>query len=250
MGTPLLLRSKAGATPTDAGRALARQARRVLVELESLHLEMASFGGGLRGTLRLLGNTAALSEALPVRLGPFLMAHPDLDVDVQELPSDAVLDGLHRGTAELGVVADHVDTRGLVARPWLSDPLVAVLPRAWTVGRLRSIAFAELLERPWVGLARDSGLGRFLAAQAARSGRVPRHRVRLGGFEAVAQVVTAGVGLAVMPSSAARRLAVQGLRCLPLSDPWARHRQLLLCTTAASEEQPGVQALVAALTEN
>jgi molybdate transport repressor ModE-like protein len=94
VGAKLLDRSKAGASPTDAGRALARHGRHVLSVLEGLHAEMASFGRGLRGTVRMLCNTAALSEELPPRLGRFLLRHPDLDVDVQELPSDAVLDGL------------------------------------------------------------------------------------------------------------------------------------------------------------
>ncbi|MET0333008.1 MAG: LysR substrate-binding domain-containing protein [Rhizobacter sp.] len=248
VGTQLLERSKAGAVPTEAGRSLARHARRVLVELEALHLEMASFGGGLRGTLRVACNTAAMSEVLPAKLGPFLLRQPDLDVDVQELPSDAVLDALHRGVADLGIVSDYVDTRGLVTRPWVDDPLVAVLPRRWPVGGKRSLRFGDLLDKPFVGLSRESGLSRLLAAQASRSGRVPRHRVRLGSFDAIGQVVAAGVGVAVMPDRAARRLGHAQLRCLPLVDAWA-NRKLLLCTTAHSGAMPGIQMLVATLLE-
>ena len=82
-GSRLLERSKSGAVPTDAGRALLRHANRVLAELESLHVEMASFGHGLRGTVRLLCNTAAMSESLPRMIGQSLVKIPDLDVDVQ-----------------------------------------------------------------------------------------------------------------------------------------------------------------------
>jgi DNA-binding transcriptional LysR family regulator len=96
--------------------------------LDTLHVEMAGFGRGLRVSVRLLCNTAALAEALPPRLGRFPVEHPDIDVDLQELPSDAVLDALRRGVADLGIVADHVDSSGLVAQPWLADDLVAWLP--------------------------------------------------------------------------------------------------------------------------
>jgi DNA-binding transcriptional LysR family regulator len=248
VGTRLLERSKAGAAPTDAGRALARHARRVLLELESLHGEMADFGRGLRGTVRLLCNTAAMSELLPARLGRFLLGHPDLDVDVQELPSDGVLDALHRGVAELGIVADYVDTAGLVTRQWAEDQLVALLPLAWRSGPKRAVRFADLLGLPFVGLARESGLSQFLVRQASRSGRILRHRVRLGGFDAVAQIVAAGVGVAVMPASAAERFGSSGSRCLPLEDAWSR-RRLLLCTTTQAAHLPGVQSLAAALME-
>ncbi|MBL8350843.1 MAG: LysR family transcriptional regulator [Burkholderiaceae bacterium] len=245
-GARLLERSKAGVRPTDAGRALARHANRVLAELESLHVDMASFGHGLRGTLRLLCNTAAMSEALPSRIGRFLSATPDLDVDVQELPSEAVIDALRRGTADLGIVADHVDTSGLLVKPWIEDRLVALLPGHHAIGRRRSVRYGELLEGPLVGLPRDSGLSRFLAAQASRSGRVPRHRVRLGGFDAVARLVAAGAGAAVMPESAATRYLDLGTRVLPLSDPWAR-RRLLICITPQGAALNTVRALVDAL---
>lgn len=245
-GVRLLERSKAGATPTDAGRALARHANRVLAELESLHVDMASFGHGLRGTLRLLCNTAAMSEALPSRIGRFLSTTPDLDVDVQELPSEAVINALRRGTADLGIVADHVDTSGLLVKPWIEDRLVAVLPNRCATGRRRSVAYGELLEEPLVGLPRDSGLSRFLAAQASRSGRVPRYRVRLGGFDAVARLVAAGAGAAVMSESAANRYRGPGTKVLPLSDSWAR-RRLLICITPQGSELSTVRALVEAL---
>ena len=220
VGTRLLDRSKAGAAPTDAGRALARHAHRVLAELESLHVEMAGFGRGLRGTLRLLCNTAAMSEALPPRLGRFLAQHPDIDIELQELSSDAVLEALRRGVADVGIVADYVDASGLETQPWIDDQLVAMLPHRRPGNRARALRFAELLDQPFVGLPVDSGLSRFLIRQASRSGRVPHHRVRVSSFDAVARIVEAGVGVAVMPLSAANRWRSAKLRIVPLSDAW------------------------------
>ncbi len=246
VGATLLQRSKAGAAATAAGRALARQAQRVLAELDTLHVEMAAYGRGLRGSVRLLCNTAALAEALPPRLGRFLVEHPDIDLDLQELPSDAVLDALRRGMADLGIVADHVDSSGLVVQPWLDDDLVALLPATRRRTRVQAVPFVQLLERPFVGLPAHSGLSRFLLQQAARSGRVPHHRVRVGNFDTVARLVEAGVGVAVVPLSAARRWREAKLQVAPLRDAWAR-RRLLICSTDQAQAQPGVQLLVRAL---
>ncbi|HRO59743.1 MAG TPA: LysR family transcriptional regulator, partial [Burkholderiaceae bacterium] len=112
-GVRLLERSKKGAVPTDAGRALERHAGRVLLELDALHTGMAGFGRGLRGTVRVLSNTAAMSEVLPPLIGRFLVEHPDIDVDLQELSSDGVLDAMRREVADVGIVADYVDTTGM-----------------------------------------------------------------------------------------------------------------------------------------
>ena len=247
VGARLLDRAKSGASPTDAGRALARHAHRVLAELEGLHLEMASFGHGLRGTVRVLGNTAAVAEALPPLLGNFLAQHPDVDVQLQELPSDAVLEGLRRGTADLGIVADHVDSSGLNTWPWRDDQLVAVLPQG--AGRhersraARPVSFADLLEKDFVGLEADSGLSRFLHRQASLGGRVPHHRVRVSTLDAVVSIVSSGVGVAVVPMSTAQRWREAGIRVVPLSDAWSR-RRLLLCAASGRPVSLGCQALL------
>jgi DNA-binding transcriptional LysR family regulator len=245
VGVPLLDRAKAGSTPTAAGRALARHAQRVLGEVEALHTEMSRFGAGLRGTLRVAGNTAAGALLLPALLGSFLVRHPDIDVELQELPSDAVLDALHRRAVDVGLVADHVDTGGLHVQPLGEDRLCAALP-AKGAGRRRSLRFADLLDRPFVGLAADAGLSRFLQQVAARTGRVPRHRVRVRGLEAVMQLVDAGVGVAVVPAAAAQRFAGAATRLLPLADPWAL-RRLLACAQPDARHAPGVRDLLAFL---
>ena len=249
VGVRLLDRSKSGVVATDAGRALSRQARRVLSELDSLHIEMSAFGRGLRGTVRLLGNTAALVEALPPRLGRFLAEHPDIDVELQEAPSDAALQALRESVADVVIVTNHVDTTGLTARPWVEDELVALLPAVKRGRAPKSVRFIELLDRPFVGLGADAGLSRYLLAQAARSGRVPHHRVRVSGFEAIVRLVEAGAGVAVMSRSAAERERTDGVQIVRLDEPWAR-RTLMLCHTEQALEQPGVNALVTALMED
>jgi molybdate transport repressor ModE-like protein len=246
VGAKLLDRSKSGAAVTDAGRELARQAHRVLAELDSLHIEMAAFGRGLRGTVRLLCNTAAIAEALPPRLGRFLAEHPDIDVELQELSSDAVLQALWRGVADVGIVADYVDTGGLDVQRWIDDELVALLPARRKAQRVARVRFAHLLDRPFVGLSADSGLSRFLLQQAARSGRLPHHRVRVTSFDAVARIVGAGVGVAVMPRSAATRWRSASVQIAALKDAWAR-RTLLICCTGKARTLPGVRSLITTL---
>lgn len=248
VGARLLERAKTGATPTDAGRALARHAHRVLTELEALHLEMAGFGHGLRGTVRVLGNTAAVAEALPPLLGHFLKAHPDIDVQLQELSSDLVLEGLRRGTADIGIVADYVDSSGLRVHPWIDDQLVALLPRGRATVKPgtrapRAMRYTDLLDKDFVGLGAENGLSRFLHRQAGLGGQVPHHRVRVSSLDAVARIVAAGVGVAVVPRRAAERWRDAAVRTVPLADAWS-HRRLLLCTRDEGGRAVAAQALV------
>jgi DNA-binding transcriptional LysR family regulator len=75
---------------------------------------------------------------------------------------------------------------------------------------------------------------------------VPHHRVRVASFDAMAPIVAAGVGVAVMPLSAAQRWQGAGVRIVPLAEAWAR-RRLLICTGALGGEMTAVQLLRDAL---
>lgn len=243
VGAVLMQRAKTGVTLTDAGRTLLRHAGRLQREMEALHAGMAAHAHGVRSTVRLLCNTAAISEHLPPLLGPFLAAHADIDVELRELDSQEVLFAMRQERADLGIVADYVNTEGLATRPFRRDELVAVLPAAGVKGRARAIAFTELLAQPFVGLPAEAGLSRFLQARALQHGRGLHHRVQVQGFDAMLRLVADGVGVAVVPALTAARLAGPRVRVRRLSDAWAV-RQLLLCF---GELTPGAAALLDAL---
>ena len=245
VGATLLLRSKQGVRTTDAGRTLLRHAGRLQRDMESLHADMAAHAHGVRSTVRVLCNTAAMTEHLPPLLARFLVNHPEIDVELRELGSQDALLAMRQEQADLGIVADYVDTEGLATRFFCEDRLVAVLPptassrTAAARTTRRAMAFTDLLERPFVGLPVDSGISRLLQRQALQHGRGLHHRVRVRDLDAVMHLVGEGVGVAVVPEGAARRLAGQRMQVRPLSDAWAT-RRLLLC--AAGGETPGAGA--------
>jgi len=249
VGATLMQRAKTGITLTDAGRTLLRHAGRLQREMEALHAGMAAHAHGVRSTVRLLCNTAAISEHLPPLLGPFLAAHPDIDVELRELGSQDALFAMRQERADLGIVADYVSTEGLSTHPFREDRLVAALPAAWA-RRIKSgkhgLDFAELLTQPFVGLPAESGLSRLLQGRALQHGRGLHHRVQVPSFDALLRLVADGVGLAVVPELAARRLAGPGVAVRPLADAWAT-RQLMVCFGSAEDLAPGAAALLQAL---
>src|ERR1051326_7637464 len=64
LGATLLVRSRQGVTPTQAGRTLLQHARAILRQTESLREDLGAYAGGLAGQIRLLSNTNALTEFL------------------------------------------------------------------------------------------------------------------------------------------------------------------------------------------
>ena len=243
LGATLLYRSKLGVTLTDAGRTLLRHAGRLEREFENLHAEMAGFAHGMRSTIRVVCNTAAMTEYLPPLIGQFLFKHQDVDIDLRELGSQDVLQAMRREQADIGIVADYVGTEGLTTKFFRSDRLVAIHPNDLLISKNSTVTFSELLLHPFVGLPTDSGLSRFLQSQAMNYGRGLHYRVRVSSFEAVASLVQDGVGIAVIPETTAKRLDTKALRVKPLTDEWA-NRELLLCTPTEYIPQGKVSLLL------
>lgn len=253
LGTPLLERRRRGVAPTPAGLSLNHHARAVLRQVEAMHAELTDFGRGLRGHIRLMAHTAALTEILPDRLGPFLVAHPGLDIHVEERESRLIVPAIADNEADLGIVSEAAAREAgldrLEAVPFHEDRLVVVAAPTHPVARRRRVAFADLLDHTFVGLRAGSALQDHLAGQAARLGRSMVLRIRLNGFDALCRLAGQGVGLAVVPESAARRSRrAAGIAIVRLSDPWAR-RRLVICLRSREALPRPAQRLLAALTD-
>ncbi|HEY3951165.1 LysR substrate-binding domain-containing protein [Phenylobacterium sp.] len=247
LGAPLLTRSRAGVTPTEAGRTLLKHARGILADAQRMREDLSVFSGGLIGQVRLLANTNALTEFLPEALSSFLADHPQVSVDLEERLSDEIVGLVAEGAADAGIVAGTVDVGALATYPFRSDRFVIVAPPGHPLAAQASVRFAQVLDYDLVGLDRASSLQRFLAGKAAREGKPLRLRVQLRSFDAVCRLVECGVGVGVVPATTAARAAkTMALARVELADDWAV-RELKIVVRADEELRPHAKALVESL---
>lgn len=230
LGVPLLARGRRGVVPTAAGRTLLAHARAITAGAERMRGDLRAFSSGFRGEVRMLSNTAGLVDILPRALRAFLPAHPGIDVGIEERTSGEIARAVAEGRAEFGLVAATPETAGLETWPLAVDRLTAIAARHHPLAGRSEIGFAELLAEPFVGLGAGA-LHDHLAREAAALGRRVGYRVKLGSFDAVARLVEAGVGVAVLPLAAVERHRGAGLAELRLTDAWA-DRRLVLCARA------------------
>lgn len=247
LGAQLLERNRRGVTTTAAGDALVRHARLILNQVEQMRGELRTYGTGLKGRIRLLSNTAGLAAFLPHRLCRFLVAYPDLSIDLSERPSNEIALTIAEGRADLGVVADIADLAALQTRVIAQDQLVVVMSETHRISGQRSVAFAEVVGEPFVGLT-DAALEAHLGERAARLGRQIYYRIQFRRIEHVAMLVKSGVGIAILSEASTQDLTRLGLAIVPLQDPWAL-RQLHLCAHDFSALTPHAGLLAQQLME-
>jgi DNA-binding transcriptional LysR family regulator len=230
LGTPLLERNRRGVRATPAGLALVHHAQLVIQQLERMRAELSEYAEGLRGRVRLFANTTATAEFLPAALGPFLSLHPQIDIDLEERSSREIVRAIAQNLAEIGIVGDEVNpAKELQTFPFAEDRLVLIAPRGHVLSHQRTIAFRETLGYDYIGLAAGHALQEQMEDHATRAGRHLKLRVRVPGFDAVCQVVGSGIGVAVVPATAARRYRRStAVQIIALTDSWAP-RRLTIC---------------------
>jgi DNA-binding transcriptional LysR family regulator len=235
LGTALLHRERLGVQPTPAGRTLVQHARIMLQQAERMRGELAEYADGLKGQIRLLSNTNALTEFLPEPLSEFLAAHPQVNIDLEERLSDEIVALVADGAADIGIVGATVQMADLQTLPFRQDRFVLVVAPGHALARRRRVAFAEALDYEFVGLDRSASLQRFLQEKADAIGRRLKLRVQLRSFDAVCRLVECDVGIGVVPATtAARAMKGMAIRRVELTDPWAL-RKLTICVRKLDE---------------
>jgi len=195
----------------------------------------------------LLCNTTAITEYLPELLADFLREHPNLDIDLQELPSTRITHALRQGAADLGIVSDAVDTHSLETLPFRNDPLVLIMPPGHPLAGGEPPSFSDTLQHDYVGLTANSALAVYLEEQALHAGMRMQIRIRAEGFDGVIRMVAHGAGLAIVPLAAIQRRALdQPLKSFALKEDWAQ-RKLLLCARSFTGLPGYARALLEAL---
>ncbi len=223
-GVQLLNRGARGVELTAAGTALLSHAEKLLGQADEMQAELSDFTKGGRGLVRVHANASALAQHLPEDIAAFCAVHPAVKVAIEEHRSGAIVLALRSGAADIGIVMEGASIEGLQSFDYRTDTLVAVVPRSNAV-RGKQVAFSRLLAYDFVGLESDTVISRLMAGAAVAEGKPLRLRMQLKGFDVVARMIQAGLGIGLLPEAVARTFArSMKLRLVPLTDSWARRR--------------------------
>ena len=226
-GRQLFLRSNKGVALTDAGEVFLRQARLVLRQVDFLRAEMINPDSG---HIRISANTTALTEFLPEILAQFLTDWPGVTVDLQERLTRDIIRSVSDGTSDLGIISGDPKTDNLQVIPFSTDKLVLATAANHPLSKSKDLMFADTLAFEHISLHDGSTLLDFLRQQFRRSGYDKHLRLQVRSFEAMCRLIEAGVGIGVVPESAANRhKATMDISLLNLCDSWAiRTRSVLV----------------------
>lgn len=237
-GTRLFHRNSQGVTLTPSGEAFLRHARLVLRQIEHLRGDIHEYARGIKGQVRMMANTTAMTEFMPGVLSRYLASHPDVTVELRERLSYLIVKAVSEGSADIGIVAGRPAASDLEFLPYQEDRLVLVIPENHPLGDLDEVSFADTMSYEYVGLSEWSAIHAFLIQAANSIGHPFRFRVEVSNFETVCRMIEQGVGIGVVPERAAQRYAQRlNIKLVRLADDWAE-RKLHVCVRSL-EQLPG-----------
>lgn len=246
VGVTLFERRRRGVIPTAAGEILLEHARAMLAAADRVERDMADYGTGIKGQVRLLATVSCMAESLPDDIASFLQvpAHRDIRVTVEESLSRDLVRSLREGSASLGICWDAADLEGFQTRPYRSDALAAIVHPEHPLASQPDCTFAQTLEFDHIGLPGQTAVHTMLARAAAIIGKPMAYRVVVSSFDASLRCVRANLGLAIMPREVVEpTYASFGVRVIPLTDRWAQ-RRFAICLRDEASLSPAVRLLV------
>ena len=238
LGVSLFVRRAKGMDLTAAGETLLHHARQMLFNVEKMGLELGEHSHGVRGYVRMLANLSAIIQFLPEDLRDFSALHPQVKTDLEERPSNGVVQGVLDGVADLGICSSDTDTKGLPSVIYRLDKLVVLMPADHVLAARDSLAFAETLDSDYVGLHAASSINMRTHAAAREAGKMLRLRIHVPGFDAMCRMVQANMGIGILPRKAYELFGrALGLHAVPLTDAWS-DRSLILVVRDEAQLSP------------
>ena len=239
-GVQLLYRTTRGVELTPAGHALLFHAKQMLSQVDEMRAEISDYSSGVKGMVRIHANASALAQYLPDDLASFSARHPAVKLSLGEERSVAIVEAVHAGSADVGIVMEGADAKGLELLEYRTDTLAAVLPKSHAL-KARKVAFDALLDEDFVGLESNTVISSLMLQQAHKAGKPLRLRVQVKSFDIVARMIQAGLGIGVLPDGTQSTFGPMGLRYVALTDPWAKRRMYVCVRQYAGLPAPARQ---------
>jgi DNA-binding transcriptional LysR family regulator len=247
LGVKLFERRARGVELTDAGHALVRHVRSLHAALHALESEVVEFSRGIKGHLRVAANAGAIAECLPADLAAFAKANPGIRISLEDLSSADVQAAVAEGRADVGVFVPPLRDERLTTYPYRDAALRAIVPANHLLASRSEVDFDALLDHDIVGLPMGTSVHQLMLEHAQKRNRVLQARWQVRGFDAIAQLVEAGLGVALLPAAVAERLTRSfSVKVLLLNEPWAQ-RQYLVAARTQSVQPAAVQRFLDAL---
>jgi DNA-binding transcriptional LysR family regulator len=206
VGTPLLIRYPRGVRPTAAGTLFLQEAKDVLARAENAKRVARQHEGG--GFVRVGYVPSAGHIVLPSLLGRLRAANARVEIDAAEMITARQIEALHDGEVDVGFARMAIAPPDGLAAVVLNDPFCLAIPERHPLTGKGVVNLRDAEDMVFVSYTRYRGPAFFdqVIGLCTDAGFSPNIRYEASTLFGVIDLVSAGLGIALVPASAATML--------------------------------------------
>ena len=215
LGARLFERTNRRVALSEAGRLFLDEARQVLAQVDKAADVARRAQLGELGEMKIgFTSSAPFNSSIPKAIYAFRQRFPAVHLNLKEMSSRDVVDALLDESIEVGLMRPMSVPDGLVITELFREPLVAVINAAHPLaqGSEQGLHLAALALEPFVFFPRSygSGLHAQLLSLARAAGFSPHFAQEAGEAMTIIGLVSAGLGVSVLPASF-QRMRIDGV---------------------------------------
>ncbi|MDR6225309.1 LysR family transcriptional regulator [Desmospora profundinema] len=184
---------------TSAGHAFLPHARQILALAETGKRAVRDSQSSLPLSITVGASSGAALTVLPRLSRYFNGVRSDIRVSVHTLPVVEIVDGLHSGRLDAGIVYGSQTDPDLVSQVLMYDHFILITPKSHPLAQREHLPVAELTGMPMISLTPENPERQWLDWLLSVKKIHPETVIELSSVEEVKRAVRFGLGIALIP---------------------------------------------------
>ena len=243
LGVRLFDRTTRRVLLTDNGAEFLPTAERLLEDVHSAIAEVRDVAARRRGRVGVATLPSIAVKLMPDMIGAFRRDYPGVSVHLLDANASGVQARVRRKEVDFGLASQWQLDEDLQFEPVMRDPFRVVCRRDHPLAAGDGpLTWADLADQDFLGLAPDTGIRPLIEAIADLPASVRQPPVEVSNIATLEGMLTAGLGVSVLPELALPSDPDGRLTSRPLHGP-ALSRELCLITRRGRSLSPAAQSL-------
>jgi DNA-binding transcriptional LysR family regulator len=246
LGVRLLDRNTRAVGLTRIGRELVPVIDQLLREIGAVVTNTKELAEKSRGAIRVAALPSISSTILPAAIARFKHLYPGISVMLKDVLAQRLVNLVKAEEVDFGIGCLNGADSEVRFSLLFSDRIVLVFLPEFMAERKRAVQVGELIGLPLILMDKESSVRRLVDQAFESVGKVVTPVYEATFMSTAAGMVKAGLGVALLPSSAFESGELIGLRSLPIKHP-ALTREIGVIEKAGRSLSPAAESFLQSL---
>lgn len=246
LGVRLLDRNTRTVGTTRIGKELAPAVDQLLREISAVVVNTKELAEKSRGVARIAALPSVSSTFLPRVIAQFKKTYPGISVVLKDVLAERLVEMVKAEDVDFGVGSLNAADPEIQFKVLLTDRIVAVFPPGFGFEKMKAVRLKALGGVPLILTDKESSVRRLVdrAFESIGIFAVPAYEATY--MSTAAGMVKAGLGIALLPSSAFESGELAGLNSRPINEP-SITRKIGVIQKAGRSLSPAAESLLLSL---